>query len=254
MECRRCKKETETDKEYCNRCISKRRLSIFLLILLFLSALLFTRFPREEVTSSAKDMLVPVIKEISVTRYIETFSCRNVSYQYVASGSDVTSTGSYVTPHLNIINLDTEWIRFKVNFSYINEAEFPYRIYGGENLKASLESGRISYDDAEFYSVDYVFFVGPGERVDITNRTQKKDKAATYWGIARIDEPIKNVCGKEKKQVAAIENQTVMEPQKTIFRRITIKYISIAEILGLDLWTLLILLLLYVIIILIVFN
>jgi hypothetical protein len=239
--CWHCKFKNDTEREYCKNC--KRRLKqkksiIPLLILLILIYPLFyiaiDNFGTY-VSSQRQDYIdlpYSIIKEVNSSIPIERIDCKNRSFRFSTQGGNVDSVKSYVVPNLIINNLEERWGYFKVNFSYIPEKKYPYSVFGGINLKESLSSGKIGYDDADFYSENYYFYIGPGESILINNRTQKPDKTATYWGIANIIEPKVLECSKRTEYYILPENKTFTEYKKTLREYSVKEYKKIREVLG----------------------
>lgn len=155
-----------------------------------------------------------VIKEVNKTIPVEKNICENISFRFSTLGGNVVTIGNKVYPNLQITNLENEWGLFKLNFSYINESKFPYRVYGGENLKRAIEEKKISSKDADFYSENYDIMIGPLETILIDKPTQKFDKNTDYWAIGNIIEPKRLICNNKTEFFTIKENKTFTEYKK----------------------------------------
>jgi hypothetical protein len=141
-----------------------------------------------------------------------------------------------------------------VNFSYIEEDKFPYEIYGGKNLSENLRTGKISYEDAEFYSANYVYLIGPGESVEIRNLTKKKDRTKEYWAIANIVEPKKRECSIKTEYIYRLENRSFTElraEKKTIYVKEYRKISEIIRVASFSEWLILVILAFFIVFLLI---
>jgi hypothetical protein len=236
--CARCGSELKGD--YCSKCKGKSKKKTTILILIILFIILASSFPLFEnaglYVSVKRDVFedIPyfIVKEVNTTVPSERYICQNISFRFTTSTGNVDSVRTNVRPNLVITNLETAWGSFKVNFSYIDESKFPYDIYGGKSLSENLKTGKISYQDADFYSVNYDVLIGPSESVTVNYLTQKKDKNKKYWAIAYILEPKKTECAKKTEYMTKPENRTFTEYRQIKKTIIVREYRKASEIIG----------------------
>ncbi len=236
--CPQCEEETR-DKKYCDNCgflLKKRKWPFILLVLLlilyfvFSNIVLYVEVPQKRMLEEE----FQIEREVTVSQPIKRNVCKNRSFRFSTFGGTVDSIGNSARPNLRITNKEEKWGLFKVNFSFIDEELFPYDIYGGQNLKSSLAEGSISYDDASFYSNTYVFYLGPGEQINVNEGTNKPDPTKKYWAIAYIEEPQIEECSQITEYVNKTENRTFTET-RSVEREIKIKeYRSLLKIMKIN--------------------
>ena len=179
------------------------------------------------------DVPVQLKRESLVEFPIEKSICSKRGYRFSTASGNVNSVGGNVQPILEITNLEERWGLYKVNFSFIDETRFPYEIYGGENLQEKLLSNEIGHDDAEFYSDNYEYYLGPGETIVIEETTPKPD-SKQYWAIANINEPLIEDCKKVIEYTNVTVNKTFTE-YKTFDRKVKVRQLKpIKEIIGIN--------------------
>jgi len=239
--CQYCDYENDIERVYCEICKKKIRIErksyAWLLILALLLLLFYLIIDNFNVYTDVKrivyvDTPFSLVKEVTSTNTLEKNICQNRSFRFSTFGGNVDTFGVYARPNFRITNLEERWGYFKVNFSYIDESRFPYDIYGGMKLKENIASGKISIRDADFYSTNYEFYLGPGESMTITNMTRRINLSKKYWGIATIIEPKILTCSKKTEYINITENKTFTEYKKTE-KTISIReYKKIREVIG----------------------
>ena len=236
--CPRCRIENSPGSEYCSDC--HKRLKpfpriIFLAAILFLIFFLFSDMIGVYVkVNSIADAAEPdiLIKEMTTLEPVAERICQNKSFAFTTLGGNVDSVGKYVRPNLIINNLEDKWGIYTVFFYFMSEKRFPYDRYG--RLEESLGTGALKHSDADFRSITYEFYLGPGESRLINNLTLSGNASGKSWAIADITEPEFFYCFTRTTYINKTENRTFSEeiPEKRI--ESATEFRSLKELLGID--------------------
>ncbi len=239
--CPNCNFENEIEKVSCEKCKTKLKKKrnklrglfiVFILLLLTYPLIDIIEIPCNIKKSEFVEIPFSLIREVTTKTPVEKKICDTRGYKFSTLGGNVASLGNNVVPNLQLTNIEEQWGTYKINFSYIDNLKFPYEIYGGKELKEALESKKISVLDADFYSTNYEFLLGPGETILITNMTQKPNRDRTYWAIATIVEPSVINCYNKIEYINITENKTFIEYQKKEKIIFVKEYRKIKEIIG----------------------
>lgn len=175
-----------------------------------------------------------ITKEVTFEKEEKMPACENRSFRYSTNGGNVENYGDSVRPNLILNNHEDRWGEYKVNFSFVDESKYPYNIYGGENLVKNIESGKISWEDGDFFSITYKILMPPGEGVLIDDLTQRKDYDRNYWAMAEIIEPRYEYCYDKIIKYNITENMTFTE-YKQAERKVRVReYTKAFDILRID--------------------
>ncbi|MBN1503412.1 hypothetical protein JW930_07775 [Candidatus Woesearchaeota archaeon] len=210
-----------------NKIKKKRRRRLYLVLLIivlafFLPILFLIEIEYEQIQLYNETVPVHSWKNLTYEKPVTQEACFNISYDYSVLEKGINHRVKDEEPYIVIQNSEENWGVFITNFSFFDDSKYPYEQYEyqtSEELDRFMEVAEI-----EFTSRTFEHWIGPGEMYRIETREEKPDSALTYWALAHVFPPQKELCYMTEQHILTNENTStveykVVEKQQKIVRR-----------------------------------
>jgi len=220
---------------------SKKRILLWILILFLFLLLNSLFFVMDEVSfyvnvKRTKIQQVPIetIKEVKEQLPIQSQVCQNQTFRFDVIQGNLGDNGYYLQPNVRLINLEEQWGFYQINFSYFDDAKYPFDEYGKDKIFESITSGKLDFSNAEFFSQNFYYYLGPGESKLIENNTVKPIPTMTYWLVYYVKAPTYEYCTLETIYKETIVNKTFTEYKGVSVTNYVKEYVTLKQALKID--------------------